>query len=85
MFLENPDYSFLDYGLISNDNGFMTYTPNHFSQRTLTARFQINATDGTPVATYFVPKPAITVMGFLGRLFRNKLDYSQVVQDFFQI
>ena len=61
-FMQNPDYKFLHYQLLSNDNGFLTYTPHHFSQRTLTARFQTNATDGFPIATYFIPKAAITVM-----------------------
>ena len=40
--IENKEeFPNLDFGLISNDNGFLTYTPNHFSQRTLTGNFFI--------------------------------------------
>lgn len=74
--MEDVKFKDVNYHLISNDNGFMTYTPNHFSQRTLTARFQVNTTGGIPIATYFIPKPAITAMGFLSRLHNNKLDYT---------
>lgn len=73
--IENPSYKDTNFGLISNDNGFLTYTPNHFSQRTLTARFQVNSTDNkTPLWTHFVPKPALTVMGFLSKLYEIKLN-----------
>ena len=74
--IQSPNYNETNYSLISNDNGFMTYTPNHFSQRTLTSRFQINSTDNTtPLWTFFVPKPALTAMGFLSMLYDSKVDY----------
>ena len=74
--IENTTYEDTNFGLIGNDNGFLTYTPYHFSQRTLTARFQINSTNNEiPLWTYFVPKPAITVMGFMSKLYDNKLEY----------
>ena len=33
-----------NYALLSNDNAFLSYYPNQFTQRTLLARFQINTT-----------------------------------------
>ncbi|KAK7097242.1 alpha-L-iduronidase-like [Littorina saxatilis] len=42
--LIGPDKSPLNYTLLSNDNGFLSYFPHQFTQRTLVARFQMNAT-----------------------------------------
>ena len=76
--IENPSYKDTNFALISNDNGFLSYTPNHFSQRTLTARFQVNSTDNKdPLWTYLVPKSALTAMGFLSKLYDSKLDYQR--------
>ncbi|KAL0194065.1 hypothetical protein M9458_012361, partial [Cirrhinus mrigala] len=37
--------STVNYTLLSNDNAFLSYHPHPFTQRTLTARFQINNTN----------------------------------------
>ncbi|XP_070197526.1 alpha-L-iduronidase-like isoform X2 [Littorina saxatilis] len=42
--LIGPGKSPLNYTLLSNDNGFLSYFPHQFTQRTLVARFQMNAT-----------------------------------------
>ena len=39
-----PGNSFINYTLLSNDNGFLSYYPHQFTQRTLLARFQMNFT-----------------------------------------
>ncbi|XP_046549728.1 alpha-L-iduronidase-like [Haliotis rubra] len=57
----------LKYTLLSNDNGFLSYYPHQFTQRTLLARFQMNNTK-TPYVT-FIPKPiyaTMAAMSFLG-------------------
>ncbi|NP_001087031.1 alpha-L-iduronidase L homeolog [Xenopus laevis] len=56
----------INYTLLSNDNAFMNFHPNYFSQRTLTARFQMNNTN--PPHVQMVRKPVLTVMGFLALL-----------------
>ena len=79
--IANPTYKDTNFGLISNDNGFLTYTPNYFSQRTLTARFQVNSTDNkAPLWTHLVPKSALTAMGFLSKLYDSKLSYEDFGQ-----
>ena len=35
----------INYTLLSNDNGFLSFYPHQFTQRTLLARFQMNFTD----------------------------------------
>ncbi|RUS90161.1 hypothetical protein EGW08_002040 [Elysia chlorotica] len=40
-----------NYALLSNDNAFLSYYPNQFTQRTLLARFQINKTSSEPTIT----------------------------------
>ncbi|XP_046331307.2 alpha-L-iduronidase-like [Haliotis rufescens] len=57
----------LKYSLLSNDNGFLSYYPHQFTQRTLLARFQMNNTK-SPYVT-FIPKPIYATMvalSFLG-------------------
>ncbi|XP_061490976.1 alpha-L-iduronidase isoform X2 [Rhineura floridana] len=56
----------INYTLLSNDNAFLSYHPHHFTQRTLTARFQMNNTK--PPHVQMVRKPVLTVMGLLALL-----------------
>ncbi|XP_038626175.1 alpha-L-iduronidase isoform X4 [Tachyglossus aculeatus] len=56
----------VNYTLLSNDNAFMNYHPHYFTQRTLTARFQMNNTN--PPHVQVVRKPVLTVMGLLALL-----------------
>ncbi|KAM8983853.1 alpha-L-iduronidase isoform 3-T3 [Ara ararauna] len=56
----------INYTLLSNDNAFLSYYPNYFTQRTLTARFQMNNT--APPHVQMVRKPVLTVMGLLALL-----------------
>ncbi|KAJ7405097.1 Alpha-L-iduronidase [Willisornis vidua] len=53
----------INYTLLSNDNAFLSYYPHYFTQRTLTARFQMNNTK--PPHVQMVRKPVLTVMGLL--------------------
>ncbi|XP_069482481.1 alpha-L-iduronidase [Ambystoma mexicanum] len=64
-FLSNGHGS-INYTLLSNDNAFMSYYPHHFTQRTLTARFQMN--DTKPPHVQMARKPVLTVMGLLALL-----------------
>ncbi|XP_036777310.2 alpha-L-iduronidase isoform X1 [Manis pentadactyla] len=54
------------YTLLSNDNAFLSYHPYPFSQRTLTARFQVNNTH--PPHVQLVRKPVLTAMALLALL-----------------
>ncbi|KAL5022387.1 hypothetical protein ScPMuIL_001542 [Solemya velum] len=54
------------YALLSNDNAFLSWYPNQFTERTLLARFQMNNTEVS--YTYFVRKPVHSVMGLLAYL-----------------
>lgn len=56
----------INYTLLSNDNAFLSYYPHYFTQRTLTARFQMNNTK--PPHIQMVRKPVLTVMGLLALL-----------------
>ncbi|XP_057282496.1 alpha-L-iduronidase isoform X1 [Pezoporus wallicus] len=56
----------INYTLLSNDNAFLSYYPHYFTQRTLTARFQMNNT--APPHVQMVRKPVLTVMGLLALL-----------------
>lgn len=56
----------INYTLLSNDNAFMNYYPHYFTQRTLTARFQMNNTK--PPHVQMVRKPVLTAMGLLALL-----------------
>ncbi|CAL8346343.1 unnamed protein product [Lota lota] len=56
----------INYTLLSNDNAFLSYHPYPFTQRTLTARFQVNNT--RPPHVQLIRKPVLTVMGLLALL-----------------
>ncbi|XP_052054429.1 alpha-L-iduronidase isoform X3 [Apodemus sylvaticus] len=58
--------SSMHYVLLSNDNAFLSYHPYPFSQRTLTARFQVNNTH--PPHVQLLRKPVLTVMGLMALL-----------------
>jgi L-iduronidase len=58
--------SSIRYALLSNDNAFLSYHPHPFSQRTLTARFQVNNT--SPPHVQLLRKPVLTGMGLLALL-----------------
>lgn len=60
------DSSSIRYALLSNDNAFLSYHPHPFSQRTLTARFQVNNT--RPPHVQLLRKPVLTAMGLLALL-----------------
>lgn len=64
-FISNQS-SDVNYRLLSNDNAFLNFHPNYFTQRTLNARFQINNTQIK--FSHLVRKPALTVMGLLSKL-----------------
>ncbi|XP_062068942.1 alpha-L-iduronidase [Lepus europaeus] len=63
--------SSVHYALLSNDNAFLSYHPHPFSQRTLTARFQVNNT--RPPHVQLLRKPVLTAMGLLALLDRQQL------------
>ncbi|XP_048451946.1 alpha-L-iduronidase isoform X4 [Rhincodon typus] len=65
LLISNPQNT-INFTLLSNDNGFLNYYPNYFTQRTLTARFQMNNTK--PPHVQMVRKPVLTVMGLLALL-----------------
>lgn len=65
LFLSNPN-STINYTLLSNDNGFLSYHPHQFTQRTLTARFQVNNT--RPPHVQMIRKPTLSIMGLLALL-----------------
>ena len=58
--------STINYTLLSNDNAFLSYHPFPFTQRTLTARFQVNNT--RPPHVQLIRKPVLAVMGLLALL-----------------
>uniref|UniRef100_A0A8C5K875 Iduronidase, alpha-L n=1 Tax=Jaculus jaculus TaxID=51337 RepID=A0A8C5K875_JACJA len=63
--------SSINYTLLSNDNAFLSYHPYPFSQRTLTARFQVNNTH--PPHVQLLRKPVLTAMGLLALLDEEQL------------
>ncbi|KAL2091698.1 hypothetical protein ACEWY4_011513 [Coilia grayii] len=65
LLIAHPDNN-INYTLLSNDNAFLSYHPYPFSQRTLTARFQVNNT--SPPHVQLLRKPVLTVMGLLALL-----------------
>ncbi|KAG8012247.1 Alpha-L-iduronidase [Nibea albiflora] len=65
LLLADPN-STINYTLLSNDNAFLSYHPHQFTQRTLTARFQVNNTQ--PPHVQLIRKPVLTVMGLLALL-----------------
>ncbi|XP_075960916.1 alpha-L-iduronidase isoform X2 [Anarhichas minor] len=65
LLLADPN-STINYTLLSNDNAFLSYHPHPFTQRTLTARFQVNNTE--PPHVQLIRKPVLAVMGLLALL-----------------
>ena len=65
LLIADPDNN-INYTLLSNDNAFLSYHPYPFTQRTLTARFQVNNTK--PPHVQLLRKPVLTVMGLLALL-----------------
>lgn len=65
LLLADPN-SPINYTLLSNDNAFLSYHPHPFTQRTLTARFQVNNT--RPPHVQLIRKPVLAVMGLLALL-----------------
>ncbi|XP_030873416.1 alpha-L-iduronidase isoform X2 [Leptonychotes weddellii] len=59
------------YALLSNDNAFLSYQPHYFTQRTLTARFQVNNT--RPAHVQLLRKPVLTAMALLALLDSEQL------------
>lgn len=66
------------YMLLSNDNAFLSYHPHPFSQRTLTARFQVNNT--LPPHVQLLRKPVLTAMGLLALLGEGTCHRRQVAR-----
>ena len=64
--IANESISHINFALLSNDNGFLSFSPHFFTQRTLNARFQVNNTN--PRYVHLVKKPSLTVMGLLSKL-----------------
>lgn len=60
-----------NYSLLSNDNAFLSWFPHQFTERTLTARFQINDTE--PNYVQFIKKPVFSVMNLLSMLGEDQL------------
>ncbi|GFT18331.1 alpha-L-iduronidase [Nephila pilipes] len=56
----------VNFDLLSNDNAFLSYFPNQFTERTLLARFQVNNT--SPKYVEFVKKPVYAVFGLLSKM-----------------
>ncbi|XP_078261870.1 alpha-L-iduronidase isoform X2 [Rhinoraja longicauda] len=71
LLIANPE-STINFTLLSNDNAFLNYHPNYFTQRTLTARFQMNNTK--PPYVQMIRKPVLTVMGLLALLGEKQLE-----------
>ncbi|XP_064440169.1 alpha-L-iduronidase isoform X3 [Mirounga angustirostris] len=63
--------SAVHYALLSNDNAFLSYQPHYFTQRTLTARFQVNNT--RPPHVQLLRKPVLTAMALLALLDSEQL------------
>ncbi|XP_036083258.1 alpha-L-iduronidase isoform X3 [Rousettus aegyptiacus] len=66
LLVANTSSSHVRYALLSNDNAFLSYHPHPFSQRTLTARFQVNNT--RPPHVQLLRKPVLAAMGLLALL-----------------
>lgn len=76
MIISNPKSIISNYKLLSNDNGFLSWYPHQFTERTLTARFQMNNTK--PPHVQFIKKPIFTVMNLLS-LFGRQTTYNNAV------
>ncbi|XP_067897828.1 alpha-L-iduronidase [Heterodontus francisci] len=75
LLISNPQNT-INFTLLSNDNGFLNYYPNYFTQRTLTARFQMNNTK--PPHVQMVRKPVLTIMGLLALLGEKQLEVEMI-------
>ena len=71
MIISNPQSVISNYSLLSNDNAFLSWYPHQFTERTLTARFQMNNTK--PPHVQFIKKPIFTVMSLLSLLGEKQL------------
>ncbi|MCI4392342.1 hypothetical protein PGIGA_G00144970 [Pangasianodon gigas] len=69
----------INFRLLSNDNAFLSYHPHQFTQRTLTARFQINNTHMPHVQ--LIRKPVLTAMGLLALLGEQQVEVTMVTRD----
>lgn len=69
----------INYSLLSNDNGFLSYYPHYFTQRTLLARIQMNNTN--PKHTLFIRKPVYSMMALLSLLGEVQVQTSVVDVD----
>ncbi|XP_072440338.1 alpha-L-iduronidase isoform X1 [Chiloscyllium punctatum] len=78
LLISNPKNT-INFTLLSNDNGFLNYYPNYFTQRTLTARFQMNNTK--PPHVQMVRKPVLTVMGLLALLGEKQIEVEMMLND----
>ncbi|XP_038648259.1 alpha-L-iduronidase isoform X1 [Scyliorhinus canicula] len=78
LLISNPQNK-INFTLLSNDNGFLNYYPNYFTQRTLTARFQMNNTN--PPHVQMVRKPVLTIMGLLALLGEKQLEVEIMLND----
>ncbi|XP_048451952.1 alpha-L-iduronidase isoform X5 [Rhincodon typus] len=76
LLISNPQNT-INFTLLSNDNGFLNYYPNYFTQRTLTARFQMNNTK--PPHVQMVRKPVLTVMGLLALLGEKQIEVEMML------
>ncbi|KAJ8397109.1 hypothetical protein AAFF_G00009630 [Aldrovandia affinis] len=72
----------INYTLLSNDNAFLSYHPHLFTQRTLTARFQINNTQ--PPHVQLLRKPVLTVFGLLALLGETQVSSQVSVEGDFE-
>uniref|UniRef100_A0AAY4CL80 Alpha-L-iduronidase n=1 Tax=Denticeps clupeoides TaxID=299321 RepID=A0AAY4CL80_9TELE len=68
----------INYTLLSNDNAFLSYHPYPFTQRTLSARFQVNNT--RPPHVQLIRKPVLTVMGLLALLGETQILAENLVE-----
>ncbi|KAM4050755.1 alpha-L-iduronidase isoform 2-T2 [Anomaloglossus baeobatrachus] len=75
-FMHSDGNPSMNYSLLSNDNAFMNYYPHYFTQRTLTARIQMNNTK--PPHVQMVRKPVLAVMGLLALLGETQISSSIV-------
>ncbi|CAC5399771.1 IDUA [Mytilus coruscus] len=81
MIIANHNSPITNFTLLSNDNAFLSWFPHQFTQRTLTARFQMNNTN--PPHVQFVRKPVHSVMSLLSLHGDQQLKANLTVEDNF--
>lgn len=64
--LHSKDKEFTRFRMSSNDNAFLSYAPNYFTQRTLLAKFLVNNTEN-PYAVMVI-KPIFSLMAMLAQV-----------------